>query len=240
MADVTCLTVQQLPVDSLRSHPKIWPRKRLDEGRVAEFAEILRDGDEDQLPPIAAVADPRNPNCFWIVDGVTRFEAHKRVGRAVCQVELLALPCTYAALFPEAVRRSAVSSKPLSRAEKRSAVARLVELHPTMSDREVARLAGVSHPTVGAYRRDGKFAGHDRETDSGDREPAEPVGRLLASLARAVWRGSSEEVSVDDFRDFVTAQIDVARDDDRPVLAARWIDLAARMGDAVEHFREVF
>lgn len=55
--------------------------------------------------------------------------------------------------YREALKRSAFTAKPLTRAEKQQAVRRLLKANPQASDREIGRLVGVDHKTVGRARR---------------------------------------------------------------------------------------
>lgn len=52
-----------------------------------------------------------------------------------------------------ALKRSAFTAKPLTRAEKQAATRRLLKTYPQASDREIGRLVGVDHKTVGRARR---------------------------------------------------------------------------------------
>jgi hypothetical protein len=233
------MSIQQLPLSSIVVDRKIWPRRRLDEGRVSEFTELLEEADEDPFPPIVVAAYPRDPNIFLILDGVHRVEAYKRAGRVTCPAEVLELPCTYNALVPEAVRRSAVSAKPLTRLEKRAAVVRLLELCPGMSDREIARIAGVSHPTVAAYRRDGRFTSAEEPSRVTPRVELPAVERLLGCIIKGFRARLYDDVTSDDITDFVSGRLhSIADDQSRRIEADQWMDLASVMYHAAKVYRE--
>jgi hypothetical protein len=55
--------------------------------------------------------------------------------------------------YLHALKRSAFTAKPLTRPEKRAAIRRLLAMYPHASDREIGRLLGVDHKTVGRVRR---------------------------------------------------------------------------------------
>jgi hypothetical protein len=55
--------------------------------------------------------------------------------------------------FIEAVRHNVSHGKPLTRAERESAVKHILASHPQLSDRAIAQLCGVSGTTVAAVRR---------------------------------------------------------------------------------------
>src|SRR5437867_1669606 len=54
--------------------------------------------------------------------------------------------------YENALKRAAFSSKPLTRSEKQAAIRRLITDRPNASDREIARMVGVDHKTVGRIR----------------------------------------------------------------------------------------
>jgi hypothetical protein len=71
--------------------------------------------------------------------------------------------------YRRALECSAISSKPLTRAEKRAAIRRLLREQPQTSDREIGRVVGVDHKTVGRLRRQLQVPNLLGDGDSGER-----------------------------------------------------------------------
>ena len=140
-------------LDDLILDESVWPREGLNEERVQEFTELYASDGMEALPPLV-VTDPfGNEQSRSLTDGWHRVEAARRAGL----INLLALEQiaeTDEDAFLQAVRFSAVSSLPMTRAEKRAAVDRLLREHSNLSDRAIAKDAGVSHPYVAARRRE--------------------------------------------------------------------------------------
>jgi ParB-like chromosome segregation protein Spo0J len=131
-----------------------WPRHFLDEERVEDFAALYKEQGPEALPPLELV--PVAPGRYLIGDGVHRCEGARRAGLTNVLARLVAPaadcdPVEFT--YRYALGRSAISSLPLTRAEKRAAVRRLLEANPQASDREIGRLVGVDHKTVGRVRR---------------------------------------------------------------------------------------
>ena len=161
MSAVTSITV---PLASITLDPVAWPRETFDEERVELFAEMIRDasaqatgtgsGWVNPLPPLVVVADGRGG--YVLADGWHRYEAHRRLGAGFDLVSVAVHPSAGVDLGAHAYELSlvyaTVSAKPLTTAEKRAAIKRLLAERPELSDRAIARLVGVSHRTVGAHR----------------------------------------------------------------------------------------
>lgn len=150
-------TTDQIPLSYIERDSRAWPRSSLDHQRVAEFVSLYADGGITALPPLEIVVD-REGN-FLLYDGHHRLEALHQLDAKDEDVPVLVVdvpeghdPVELA--FERAVATSATSSKPLTRAERRAAVARLLQADPSRSDREMARLTGASPTTVGKIRRE--------------------------------------------------------------------------------------
>lgn len=146
---------QLVELELIRFTGKAWPRRDLDEERVEDFAALYREQGPNALPAIELVDDGRGR--FLIGDGVHRCEGGREAGLPALPASVLVPepgvdPVSFA--YRHALMRSAISSKPLNRAEKRAAIRRLLREQPDWSDREVARLIGVDHKTVGRLRRE--------------------------------------------------------------------------------------
>jgi hypothetical protein len=161
--------------------------------RVAEFKQMLVE-DLRALPePICVESQGQ----LILADGHHRLAALEQLAREhpgdrryefvsvrVANTPSGQQPAAYA--YEIAVECSAKGPLPLTKAEKRSAVVRLLTQHPEWSDREIARRAGVDHKTVGSVRRWGipqsqEPAHSDNRAGSGS--PAR-VSRIAAQIVR--------------------------------------------------------
>lgn len=143
--------VAVVPLTRVVADPGLWPREQLHHGRVEEFMELYRDGGLTALPPLDVVADRES---LLLGDGWHRHAALTRLGSATARVRWV----TEAGDPTEVVYRHGLltassAALPLTRPERRAAVIRLLEDHPDLPDREIARLVGVSPTTVGTRRR---------------------------------------------------------------------------------------
>ena len=113
-------------------------RREWNAERVAELVAARR-----LILPILVTADLR------LVDGAYRLAAARQLGWESIDALVVDAP-DEAARIAAACRVNDVER--LSRAERRMAAARLLELEPTWSDRRVARITGTSPSSVGAWR----------------------------------------------------------------------------------------
>ena len=96
--------------------------------------------------------------------------------------------------FERALVHCATTAKPLTRAERRAAVRKLIEDRPQLSDRQIADLTGTSHQTVGRVRKaEGGSADRRGEEDAGTSYFAsvtadEIARRVVGNLAK-LWNG---------------------------------------------------
>ncbi|MET7356647.1 ParB/RepB/Spo0J family partition protein [Streptomyces mirabilis] len=117
---------------------------RLD-GQDAEHVARLAELDE-QLPPI--LVDRRT---MRVIDGMHRLLAASLKGREAIDAELFDGSPEEA--FLRAVEANVTHGLPLSQDDRRAAAARIVEAHPQMSDRAIARASGLGAKSVAAIRR---------------------------------------------------------------------------------------
>jgi ParB-like chromosome segregation protein Spo0J len=121
-------SVQLVELTDIRSAAEAWPRRELDADRVHEFCSLYQVNGEGALPPIEVIADPMGG--FVLADGWHRLTGLRAVGAARVQAVVVPIPAgtdPAAAAFLYAVARSAISAKPLTRAEKQAAVLRLID-----------------------------------------------------------------------------------------------------------------
>jgi hypothetical protein len=143
-----------IPLGQIRFSADAWPRAFLDSERVDDFTALYLEQGPAALPAPELVPD--GSGGYLIGDGVHRIEAAGDAGLQAIPSRLLAVPVGVSPVefaYLHALGRSAISSKPLSRAEKQEAIRRLLQLRPEDSDRAIALLVGVDHKTVGRIRR---------------------------------------------------------------------------------------
>lgn len=195
-----------LSLDQITLAERAWPRTALDSERVELFAEMVNEAREsagtgqgwsDPLPPLVVVADGRGG--YVLADGRHRYEARRRLGAGFDLVGVqvfqpngrppvdfayeLALLCTQGA-------------KPLTNADKGSAIRRLIAERRELSDRAIARLVGVSNSTVSSYRRAlcGSHTGAEPEEADGT-ERQQPSTRWEPPRWEVAARRLAEEVA---------------------------------------------
>jgi hypothetical protein len=156
--------VQAISLSQIKLDKSLWPRESLDRERVEFFAELIADaageaaragkGWTDPLPPIVVVADGQGG--YVLADGWHRVEARRILGAGFdvisAEVHLPDSRPTSECVYWLALLHATRTARPLSTAEKRAAIERLLTERPDLSDRAIARLVGVSHATVGAHR----------------------------------------------------------------------------------------
>ena len=155
-----------LPGDSIRSQGP-------DEEHVARLAES-----EAPLPPILV-----ERHTMKVVDGVHRLLAASLKGQRTIDVVFFDGPAEDVYLYAVAV--NVTHGLPLSLADRKAAAARIVTSHPHLSDRAIARAAGLGAKAVAAIRRetagDGPHGGHMRVGRDGKVRPLNSAeGRLRA------------------------------------------------------------
>jgi hypothetical protein len=140
IADRHDRTVVTVPISSLL--PGESPRlEGHNQEHVARLAEI-----DTPLPPILV-----ERGTMRVVDGMHRIFAAVLRGRQEIEVEFFDGEREDA--FLRSVEANVEHGFPLSQADRRAAAARIMMTHPHMSDRAIARLAGMGAKTVAAIRR---------------------------------------------------------------------------------------
>lgn len=135
-----------VPVLSLR--PGESPRlEGEDRGHIERLAES-----ESALPPILV-----ERRTMRVIDGMHRLLAASLKGHETVEVEFF--DGSPADAFLRAVEANVTHGLPLSLADRRAAVARIIESHPRLSDRAIGQTAGLSARSVAAIRRQSQSAG---------------------------------------------------------------------------------
>ncbi len=185
-------TAIDIPLEQIELDWTYYPRERLDESRILEFRELLRDLEGRGLPPVDLVRHPTKPGRFLVAEGWHRTHAHLDEGRLTIPAVILP-PDTD--VFLHAVQQAATTPKPLNRTEKRSAVIRILTEHPDWSNHRIADVAGVSRPFVSRLRAGGNVAPTEEVPDETGAEfvlpqrGPDPAERALRSLVKAYTDG---------------------------------------------------
>jgi hypothetical protein len=171
---------------------------RVDAGRVAEFKRMLVE-DLRALPEPICV---ESQGSMILADGYHRIAALAELAREfpgdrrfefvsvrVVTAPSGQLPAAYA--YEIALECSAKGPLPLTRADKHTAIVRLLEARPTASNREIARLVGVSHHTVEVRRREigGQSPTHETVNLAGSRAASTSPARVARIAAQIVRYG---------------------------------------------------
>ncbi|MFE3499022.1 ParB/RepB/Spo0J family partition protein [Kitasatospora sp. NPDC059160] len=132
-------------------------------GLDPEHVGFLASLDEALPPVLVRRADLR------VIDGMHRVEAARQRGRAFIDVEFF--DGTAHEAFLLAVEANARHGLPLSPADRRAAVERILVTHPQLSDRAIARLSGLGAKAVASARRRATAASPQLHT-----QPAARIG----------------------------------------------------------------
>lgn len=139
--------ITKLPLTSIRLDGGTQARESINQGTVAEYAAAINEGAE--FPAVIVFFDGADN---WLGDGFHRFLAHKHAGRLEIAVEVR--QGTRRDAIEHACGANAHHGLPRSNADKRKAVLMLLAdaEWAALSDREVAKKAGVAHSFVASVR----------------------------------------------------------------------------------------
>jgi len=186
-----------IPLSALRRDARLWPRRQLCKALVEELAEIFRHNGTVGIEPIVVVRIGRH-GCYFLIDGWHRVAAAELAGITHLPVRIVDLNSEQEA-YELAVRLSSRGKTPMTRAEKQTAVDRLLAAHPDWSDLAVAQLAGVSNHLVAARRR--LLAEPPIEREQGERRPRpDKYARSIMKAAREICArfGAEEDARLED------------------------------------------
>jgi ParB-like chromosome segregation protein Spo0J len=119
-------------------------REALDNETIERYVESF-----DQLPPVVVF---ETDDTYLLADGFHRYEAAKKLRREEIEAEVKQGTRQDAEEY--AALANLRHGKPLTRAERRKAVERMLKLHPERSDRWIAEDMGVDHKSVRIYREE--------------------------------------------------------------------------------------
>ena len=139
--------MKTLPIDQINPTPAELARIGPCSDTLARYTELIQEGVE--LPPVTVFHDGE---VYWLADGRHRLEARKRLGYADIQMEVR--PGTERDAQLHAFKANQSHGLP-ARQSDRKKIARILlddEEWKNWSDRKIAELSGLSHPTVGKMR----------------------------------------------------------------------------------------
>jgi ParB-like chromosome segregation protein Spo0J len=191
-ADAAKRKFATVPVLSLRRGES----PRLDGEDKAHIARLAES--ETPWPPI--LVDRRT---MRVIDGMHRLMAASLKGQETIEVEFF--DGDPADAYIRGVYANVLHGLPLSLADRRAAAARIIALHPQMSDRTVAETAGLAARTVASIRRSSASGGpqlNDRVGKDGKvrpingREGRQRAAALLAEHPAASLREVARDAGV--------------------------------------------
>lgn len=144
----------QLPIDKIDIRDQYQIRFHLDETRVTEYAELMKDG--VQFPPIlvgefVGYRGPDPDPTYFLLDGFHRLEAAKRAGKTAMIVNV-AQVSSNADKIETALRANSQHGLPLTAEERRRAAMFLIRWYPKETLQKLARRCGISKSTVARIR----------------------------------------------------------------------------------------
>lgn len=162
-------------------------RVALDPEHVERLAAVLR-----RCPPITLGA------ANVLIDGAHRVAAARLLGWG--EIPALVLPVNTAAevLF-EAARANSRHGLPLTRAERRAAVAQLLATSSSLSDRALARACGVDRSVVARLRAERELCsggGNSQQTRAGSDAKSYPAARKGVERLTDVFVRSDPDITV--------------------------------------------
>jgi ParB-like chromosome segregation protein Spo0J len=189
-----------LAVSSVTVVYSAWPREGPDEERLALFIDLYSSDGPHALPAIEVIG-PDSEGKYLIADGHHRTFAAIRVGLKEIPAEILPLSGDadpVRAAHRRGLETARASSKPLTLNERRRAGWRVLKEEPALPDREIARLTGLSHQTIGRLREQ-LAAGRTEPRDPIEYTPmesADDLARRLVNGLSKVWeaRGLSDYI----------------------------------------------
>ena len=176
-------------LDDLRDGPQIRDGG-LNRDHVAQLAESA-----EHLPPILVrrVADG-----FEVLDGHHRAAALRSAGETSVLAHVIT--CTDAEALTFALEANTGHGLPLTLADKKRNARTLIEAEPGLPDREVGRVCGLNHETVGALRSTGGNRQLNDERVGSD-------GKVRPTPAKAKAQRAAAEQFIEDHPEATTAEV---------------------------------
>lgn len=181
---------QRIPLNDIIVDENLNVRKELDNETIECYMESF-----DQLPAVVVFKNDEIRG-YLLADGFHRCEAAKRLEKDKIDAEVKVVDGEAIDAYNAAEEYAALANlrhgKPLTRTERRTAVERMLTLHPERSDRWIAEDMGVDHKSVRTYReelesvgeipqlnnfvgKDGKEYPRERKQPQQDEQPPDEI-----------------------------------------------------------------
>lgn len=137
-----------IKLDAIRIDGDTQARLRLNEEKVAEYAECMTEG--DMFPPVTLFYDGSH---HWLGDGFHRYHATRRNGKTEIEAEIKNGTREEAQIY--AFHANSFHGIPLTQEEKRECARRMLTnpISSSWTDSRIARWVGTSPMTVGRIRK---------------------------------------------------------------------------------------
>lgn len=168
------ITLDTLPIVSLSISSLLLDKSPRHGGENDEHTRMLAES-EDQLPPIVVHGPSKR-----VIDGMHRVRA--AILRGKTTIEAREYPGTQDDAFALAVRLNIAHGLPLTRAERTTAAAQIIQSHPQWSDRMIAATVGLSPKTVAKARRRSTGENPQSTTRIGHDGRARPINPAAGRL----------------------------------------------------------
>ena len=151
---------QRIGIDKIAENDRLQMRAGYSTETIEEYKRVLTEASESQpgdwpfATPVTLFRVDDTEDSYLLVDGFHRLRATKAAGRDWVEADIKTGTFNEALLL--AIKANQQHGLPRSRQDKQKAV-RAALTHPetcSKSDRDIARLCGVSHPTVATVRRE--------------------------------------------------------------------------------------
>lgn len=126
-------------------------RDGLNEAAVERYAETLQ-AVEAIAWPFPPVVLNQTPTGYVCIDGAHRIAAAMKAGREAVEAKVVTLSDADAKV--EAARANMGNGLPLTPAERKKAIARLIELRPSWADTAIAKVMGIHRNSVARVRKE--------------------------------------------------------------------------------------
>jgi hypothetical protein len=157
----------KFPMDQITVDARVvQQRVKMSEETVKDYTELMEES--ESLPPVVLFRDGET---YWLAEGFHRYYAAKNVGHL--EIPAVIHEGSLDAAIDYACQANIRHGLRPTREDKAKAVRTQLTRHPERSDREIARLCGVSATTVGTYRK---------ELYPPEPEPVEPQAESLTGV----------------------------------------------------------
>ena len=201
-----------LGLDKIRIDGGTQSRVRIDEKLVAEYAVDMQNGAD--FPPVTVFFDGED---YWLSDGFHRYFANKRINSPGIKCELKEGSVRDAILYGiEANNRH--GKRPSNKDRRKGVITMLKDIEwQDYSNREIARICGVSHTLVNQIREELKGGKISKvKVNSRIKKPADPAVEFNeAEIERETLLAAADKLRVENetLQDQLTVAMAASSDD---------------------------